>query len=61
VTLAHYSPSQAGGDNIVPVFKDVRFDDKVFPDYSFDGVTSSVNKRLQILDDDSGKGPNHGP
>ena len=60
-SLADNPPFQGRCHNIVAVLVNIRFDNQIVTDNALDRETPAVDQRLQILDNNSGKRPKHGP
>ena len=61
LSLPENAPFQDCCNHIMPVFKDVRFDEEIFADDAFYRVTPAVNQRLQIFYNRRRKGRKHRP
>src|SRR5207247_7504575 len=48
LSLAENTPLQDSRNHVMPVFKDVRFNDEIFADDAFYRVATTVDQRLQI-------------
>ena len=59
--LSNYSPLQTRRDDVVSVLKYVRLNNKILTHHAFDRKAPAVDELLEILDNDRGKGPKHGP
>ena len=59
--LSENAPFQDGGNHIVSILKNVRFDNKIFANDALNRIAPAVDQRLQVLDDRGRKGPRHGP
>jgi len=61
LSLPDNAPLQDCCNHVMPVFKDVRFDDEIFADDAFYQVATAVEQRLQIFYNRRRKGPKHRP
>jgi hypothetical protein len=58
--FAEDTPLQNGCDYVMSIFKNVRFHCEIFANDALYRVTTALDQRLQVLDDNRWKRPGHG-
>ena len=60
LAFALFTPFEACADDVVSVLVDIGFDAEFLADDAFDGESSAVDGRADVLDDDGVRVPIHG-